>query len=132
MQFIIVTQMQESFPICMYVQKKINFKLRINKYSMHPMFSLKEFVCSLIYFKLRINNSLMYPCSDCQRNGSLPLWNSSMEAFHCSRWFISSAGDHGSSYSSDVMKMHRFNSQYIVNSWIGAGSIECNRRCGPH
>lgn len=53
--------MQESFPICMYVQKKINFKLRINKYSMHPMFSLKEFVCSQIYFKLRINNSLMYP-----------------------------------------------------------------------
>lgn len=30
-----------------------------------------------------------------------------------------------------VMKMHRFNSQYIVNSWIGAGSIECNRRGSP-
>lgn len=57
----LVTQMQESFPICMYVQQKINFKLRINKYSMYPMFSFKEFVCSLIYFKLRINNSLMYP-----------------------------------------------------------------------
>lgn len=43
----------------MYVcTKKINFKLRINKTPMSPMFSFKELICSL-FFKLRINDSLM-------------------------------------------------------------------------
>lgn len=41
----------------MYIPKKINFKLRINKTPMSPMFFQR--ISLLPFFKLRINNSLM-------------------------------------------------------------------------